>query len=359
MLSEVREQCVFTTHTPVAAGHDRFDLDLASAVLGSERVALLNAAGLLHDGALNMTYLALRASRYANAVSARHGGVAGAMFPGFAIAAITNGVHAATWAAPPFQELFDRRLPAWRRDNFALRQALVVPLDEIDAAHAAAKRALFARVEAATGIRFDPSRFTIGCARRSTAYKRNDLILRDRARLSALAQQFGGLQILFAGKAHPHDEEGKAQIARIVAASHDVPGVEMNFIEGYDMAWSAALTAGADLWLNTPRPPLEASGTSGMKAALNGVPSLSVADGWWSTGDDDAAAADQLYAQLETFALPAHAGANGAYARIMRATIAFNGSHFNAQRMLAEYAIDAYTRSNDTATANASTRVAV
>jgi starch phosphorylase len=374
MLASVREQCVFTTHTPVAAGHDRFDLDLANAVLGSERIGLLHAAGLLHDGTLNMSYLALRASHYANGVSARHGQVAGAMFPGFDIAAITNGVHAATWAAPPFRELFDRRLPAWRRDNFALRQALVVPLDEIAAAHASAKRALFTRVEAATGVRFDPSRFTIGCARRSTAYKRNDLILRDRARLSALAQQCGGLQILFAGKAHPHDEDGKAQIARIVAASHDVPGVEMNFIEGYDMAWSAALTAGVDLWLNTPRPPLEASGTSGMKAALNGVPSLSVADGWWiegaidgltgwsidaGTGDDDAAAADQLYAQLENHALPAHADANGAYARIMRATIAFNGSHFNAQRMLAEYAINAYVPANDAAAANAATRVAV
>jgi starch phosphorylase len=356
-LSEVREQCVFTTHTPVAAGHDLFALDLATAVLGAERVALLRSAGLIADEILNMTYLALRASRYANAVAARHREVAGAMFPAFTIGSITNGVHAPTWTSPPFQELFDRRLPGWRRDNFTLRQAVVIPTDEIAAAHAAAKRDLFTRVEAATGLHLDPAQFTIGCARRSTAYKRNDLILRDHARLSALAQNHGGLQLLFAGKAHPRDVEGKAQIARIIAAAHAIPGVTVAFIEGYDMAWSAALTAGVDLWLNTPRPPLEASGTSGMKAALNGVPSLSVVDGWWvegaldgftgwsideSTGADDEAAAAQLYAQLERLVLPAYAGTEGSYPTLMRTTIAVNGSHFNAQRMLAEYTIDAY-----------------
>ena len=356
-LNEVREQCVFTTHTPVAAGHDLFALDLATAVLGTERVELFRSEGLIADEILNMTYLALRASRYANAVAARHREVAGAMFPAFTIGSITNGVHAPTWTSAPFQELFDRRLPGWRRDNFALRQAVVIPADEIAAAHAAAKRDLFARVEAATGLHLDPAQFTIGCARRSTAYKRNDLILRDHARLSALAQNHGGLQLLFAGKAHPRDVEGKAQIARIIAAAHAIPGVAIAFIEGYDMAWSAALTAGVDLWLNTPRPPLEASGTSGMKAALNGVPSLSVVDGWWvegaldgltgwsidaSTGADDEAAAAQLYAKLERYALPAYAGTEGSYPVLMRTTIAVNGSHFNAQRMLAEYAIDAY-----------------
>jgi starch phosphorylase len=371
-LSEVREQCVFTTHTPVAAGHDLFALDLATAVLGAERVALLRSAGLIADEILNMTYLALRASRYANAVAARHREVAGAMFPAFTIGSITNGVHAPTWTSPPFQELFDRRLPGWRRDNFTLRQAVVIPTDEIAAAHAAAKRDLFTRVEAATGLHLDPAQFTIGCARRSTAYKRNDLILRDHARLSALAQNHGGLQLLFAGKAHPRDVEGKAQIARIIAAAHAIPGVTVAFIEGYDMAWSAALTAGVDLWLNTPRPPLEASGTSGMKAALNGVPSLSVVDGWWvegaldgftgwsideSTGADDEAAAAQLYAQLERHVLPAYAGTEGSYPTLMRTTIAVNGSHFNAQRMLAEYTIDAY-RTPVEAAADDETRLA-
>jgi glycogen phosphorylase len=357
-LDEVREHCVFTTHTPVAAGHDRFGLDLASDVLGADRVATLRGAGLLHDEQLNMTYLALNASRYANAVSMRHGEVARTMFPGFQIGAITNGVHAGQWTSPAFSDLFDRRLPDWRRNNFALRQAIGIPLGEIAAAHETAKRELFARIDHATGKRLVPERFTIGCARRSTAYKRNDLILRDHKRIALMAQRFGGLQLVFAGKAHPRDDDGKAQIARIIAAARELGGVvDIVFVEGYDMAWGGALTAGVDLWLNTPRPPLEASGTSGMKAALNGVPSLSVVDGWWvegaiegvtgwsidaHTGDDDGWAAYELYAQLERNILPLYAERRHAYHAVMRGAIAFNGSHFNAQRMLAEYAIEAY-----------------
>ena len=357
-VAQVRERCVFTTHTPVAAGHDRFGLDLAEAVLGHERIAILRIAGLLHDETLHMTYLALRTTRYANAVAMRHGEVARAMFPGHDIAAITNGVHGVTWTSAPFRDLFDRRLPGWRRNNFALRQAIGIPLGEIASAHDAAKRELFVRVEYATGRRLDINRFTIGCARRSTAYKRNDLILRDRARLTALAQRYGGLQIVFAGKAHPRDDDGKEQIARIVRTGREMAGiVDIVFVEGYDMTWGAALTSGVDLWLNTPRPPLEASGTSGMKAALNGVPSLSVVDGWWvegalegvtgwsidaATGDDDGWAAHELYSRLQDNILPAYAKNRDAYLTVMRGAIAYNGSHFNAQRMLAEYAIAAY-----------------
>jgi starch phosphorylase len=357
-LARVREHCVFTTHTPVAAGHDRFDLDLAEQVLGHDQVALLRSAGLVRDDVLNMTYLALRGARYANAVAMRHGEVARAMFPGFHIAAITNGVHAATWTNPAFRDLFDRRVPAWRRDNFALRQAAGIPLDEIAAAHLAAKHDLIMSIALTGEKQLDTGKFTIGCARRSTGYKRNDLILRDHTRLYALAQRFGGLQLVFAGKAHPNDEEGKNQIARIVAAARASDGLlDVVFVEGYDMTWGAALTSGVDLWLNTPRPPLEASGTSGMKAALNGVPSLSVADGWWiegavegvtgwtidaATGDDDARALDQLYRRLEQQILPLYAHRRADYLAVMRSTIVLNGSHFNAQRMLAEYAIDAY-----------------
>jgi len=366
-LAHVRERCVFTTHTPVAAGHDRFSLDLAGEVIGAERLATLRGAGLIHDDTLNMTYLALRASRFANAVSMRHGEVARTMFPDFPIDAITNGVHGATWTSAPFRDLFDQRIAGWRRDNLALRQAIGIPLGEIAAAHEAAKRELFVRVEHATGRRLDPQRFTIGCARRSTAYKRNDLILRDRARLAALAQQHGGLQLVFAGKAHPQDDDGKEQIARIVRIGHELAGiVDIVFVQGYDMTWGGALTAGVDLWLNTPRPPLEASGTSGMKAAFNGVPSLSVVDGWWvegaidgvtgwsidaATGDDDGWAAHELYGQLQQRILPAYSKDRDAYLAVMRGAIAFNASHFNAQRMLAGYAIAAYDPSaNDAVT---------
>jgi starch phosphorylase len=374
-LARVREHCVFTTHTPVAAGHDRFDLDLAEQVLGHDQVALLRNAGLVRDDVLNMTYLALRGARYANAVAMRHGEVARAMFPGFKIGAITNGVHAATWTNPAFRDLFDRRVPAWRRDNFALRQAAGIPLDEIAAAHLAAKHDLIMSIALGGEKQLDTGKFTIGCARRSTGYKRNDLILRDHTRLYALAQRFGGLQLVFAGKAHPNDEEGKNQIARIVAAARASDGLlDVVFVEGYDMTWGAAITSGVDLWLNTPRPPLEASGTSGMKAALNGVPSLSVADGWWvegavdgvtgwtidaATGDDDTRAGDQLYKRLEQQILPLYAHRRADYLAVMRSTIVLNGSHFNAQRMLAEYAIDAYEPAAHTASGARDQLVAV
>ncbi len=358
-VSRVRERCVFTTHTPVPAGHDRFGVDLAAHVLGAERIGTLRAFDLLDGDTLNMTTLALRGSRFVNAVAMKHAEVTRAMFPRTSIHAITNGVHAGTWTAPSFQALFDAQLPGWRRDNFLLRQAVGIDLAAIAGAHAAAKHALIDRIAHATGKLLDPSRFTIGIARRATAYKRNDLILRDAHRLAALARTFGGIQLVFGGKAHPADWDGKAMIQHIVGSAHALSGdVDIVYVENYDISWGAALTSGADLWLNTPRPPNEASGTSGMKAALNGVPSLSVLDGWWieaaphgtggwsidaSTGADDDATADALYDHLEDDILPAYYGHHDAYLTVMRNAIAYNGSHFNAQRMLAEYAINAYT----------------
>jgi starch phosphorylase len=354
----VRERCVFTTHTPVPAGHDCFGLDLAHDVLGGEYVATLRALNLAEYDVLNMTHLALRASRFTNAVAMKHGEVSRAMFPDADVHAITNGVHAGTWTSSPFQELFDRRVPGWRRDNWQLRQAVGIPLNEIADAHAAAKRALFERVARATGKLLDPNRFTIGIARRATAYKRNDLILRDVGRLAWIAQNAGGIQLVFGGKAHPRDWDGKAMIQHIVGSANALAGsVDIAYVENYDMSWGAALTSGADLWLNTPRPPNEASGTSGMKAAMNGVPSLSVMDGWWiegaldgttgwsidaATGHDDDATAHALYTLLEHTILPAYTNDRDRYLAVMRGAIAFNASHFNAQRMLAQYAIEAY-----------------
>jgi starch phosphorylase len=358
-LARVRERCVFTTHTPVPAGHDCFGFDLVHDVLGEAYVATLRALDLADGDLLNMTHLALRASRYTNAVAMKHGEVSRAMFPGTRIDAITNGVHATTWTSEPFQTLFDRDLPNWRRDNWQLRQATGIPLPEIAEAHAAAKHSLIERIAHATGKLLDPNRFTIGIARRATAYKRNDLILRDTERLAAIARLFGGIQIVFGGKAHPRDTDGKAMIQHIVGAAHGLSGtVDIVYIENYDMSWGASLTSGADLWLNTPRPPNEASGTSGMKAALNGVPSLSVMDGWWiegaldgftgwsidaTAGADDERTADAVYTLLQHTILPSYTKDRDAYLTVMRGAIAFNASHFNAQRMLAQYAIDAYT----------------
>ena len=358
-LALVRKRCVFTTHTPVPAGHDCFGLDLAHEVLGAEYVTALRALDLVDDDVLNMTHLALRASRFTNAVALKHGVVSQMMFPDAKVHAITNGVHAGTWASAPFGELFDRYLPGWRRDNWQLRQAIGIPLEDIAASHAVAKHALIDRVAHATGKLLDPKRFTIGLARRATAYKRNDLILRDTERLAAIARLFGGIQIVFGGKAHPRDWDGKGMIQHIVGASHALAGnVDIVYVEDYDMTWGAALTSGSDIWLNTPRPPNEASGTSGMKAAVNGVPSLSVMDGWWIegaldgitgwsidtlTGGDDERTADALYTLLQHTILPAYTHDHESYLAVMRGAIAFNASHFNAQRMLAQYAIEAYT----------------
>ena len=357
-LARARERCVFTTHTPVPAGHDCFGLDLAHEVLGGEYVATLRALNLVENDVLNMTHLALRASRFTNAVAMKHGEVSRAMFPNANVRAITNGVHAGTWTSAPFADLFDRRLPGWRRDNWQLRQAVGIPLDEIAGAHAAAKHALIERVAHATGKLLDPNRFTIGIARRATGYKRNDLILRDVGRLAWIAQNAGGIQLVFGGKAHPRDWDGKAMIQHIVGSAPALAGnVDIVYVENYDMSWGAALTSGTDVWLNTPRPPNEASGTSGMKAAMNGVPSLSVMDGWWiegaldgisgwsidaNTAENDDATANALYTLLEHTILPAYTRDRDRYLAVMRGAIAFNASHFNAQRMLAQYAIDAY-----------------
>jgi starch phosphorylase len=355
----VREHCVFTTHTPVPAGHDRFGLDLAQQVLDADKIATLRALELVDGDTLNMTHLALRASRFTNAVAMRHGEVSRTMFHDDRVRAVTNGVHAGTWTSPAFRALFDRRIPEWRRDNVQLRQAVGIPLGDVADAHAEAKHALIERIAHTTGKLLDPNRFTIGIARRATAYKRNDLILRDADRLASIARRFGGIQLVFGGKAHPQDWDGKNMIRHIVQEAHALSGVvEIVYVENYDMSWGASLTSGADLWLNTPRPPNEASGTSGMKAALNGVPSLSVMDGWWiegaldgvtgwsidaETGVDDDRTAEAVYGLLQHVILPAYAHDRLRYLATMRGAIAYNGSHFNAQRMLAQYAIDAYS----------------
>ena len=282
----VRRRCVFTTHTPVPAGHDRFSPDVVRAVLGDALHGALGRLGCLEpDGTLNMTILGMRCSGFVNGVSLRHRDVSSRMFPSQHIEAITNGVHTATWAAPATAALFDRHLAGWREDSQTLRYAGKIPVDELRAAHAANKRALCAEVRRRGGVTMRPDVFTVGIARRFAAYKRNDLILSDPARLAAVAE-IGPVQLVFSGKAHPGDGDGKAMIRHVaeVASSQVGRGVTVCFLEDYGMQLGRLLCAGSDLWLNTPAPPNEASGTSGMKAAVNGVPSLSTLDGWWLEG---------------------------------------------------------------------------
>jgi starch phosphorylase len=359
----VREQCVFTTHTPVPSGHDQFSPELARQVLGDRRWNLMRQCG--HGGVLNMTELGLSCSRYVNGVAMRHGEVSRGMFPGYPIHSITNGVHTAYWAAPSFKKLYDRHLPDWRKDAFSLRYAIQIPDIEIWEAHTESKLALIEYVNREANGGFDRDALTIGFARRSTAYKRATLLFRDIERLKDIARRAGPFQIVFAGKAHPRDEEGKRIIRAINDMREALQGhVPVVYLENYDMVMAKVLTAGADVWLNTPLPPLEASGTSGMKAAVNGVPSLSVLDGWWIEGhiegitgwaigekigpDEwprerlDELHASALYEKLEHAVLPAYYHWRDRFIEMMRQTIALNGSFFSAQRMLWQYLLNAY-----------------
>jgi starch phosphorylase len=388
-IQKVRSKCIFTTHTPVPAGHDRFPMeyltrvfpeqngffdlkdassvDLVKRVLQAERDFPDLQEAARAGASLNMTYLALSLSTFVNGVAKLHGETSRKMFPQVTIEAITNGVHAATWASPAFQELFDRCIPSWREDNYSLRTALGLPPEEVWASHLIAKHELFETVRKKTGLSMDPEVFTIGFARRATGYKRADLILSDLDRLRQIAKGAGKFQIVYAGKAHPHDAGGKEIIRRIFHAKKALrKAVPMVFLDEYNMEVGGQITSGVDLWLNTPQYPLEASGTSGMKAALNGVPSLSILDGWWVEGHiegitgwsigeprlpgsvtvdtDNASEAQSLYYKLENIILPMFYKERARFLSVMQHAIAINGSFFNTQRMVQQYITDAYLR---------------
>jgi len=360
-IDKVRRRCVFTTHTPVPAGHDQFSRDLVRQVIGEQRDGLLEATQCYSEQVLNMTFLALRFSHYINGVAMHHGEVSRGMFPQYPIRAITNGVHAVSWTAPFFRELFDRHIPEWRYDNLYLRYAIGIPLEEIRRAHLAAKRSLLEEVSSRHGIHLSDSVLTIGFARRAATYKRADFLFSDPERLRNIARQAGPMQILYAGKAHPRDEGGKALIRHVfgAAASLNSDTIKIIYLEDYDVALARLMTGGVDLWLNTPLRPQEASGTSGMKAALNGVPSLSVLDGWWIEGclegitgwaigqtedipRDPSEECAFMYQKLESVILPMFYGRPLAYAEVMRSAISVNGSFFNTNRMLSQYLHNAY-----------------
>src|ERR1035438_8714453 len=356
-IEQVRKKCVFTTHTPVPAGHDRFFTEQAIRILGGDRTSRLETLGCFRDGMLNLTLLALRFSRYANGVAMQHGKVSREMFPEFAIDSITNGVHAPTWVSEHVQQMLDTHIPAWRRDNLYLRNAIDLPEKAIIQAHARTKEALLAEVAARTGLVLNPKVLTLGFARRAATYKRATLLFTDPQRLVEIATAAGGLQILYAGKAHPQDEPGKALIQKVVEEaaklSNDV--LRIVYLENYAWDLGALLTSGVDVWVNTPKRPYEASGTSGMKAALNGVPSLSILDGWWiegciegftgwaiEDGANDVEEATSLYKKLETAVVPLFLQQPENWARLMRNTIAFNGSYFNTNRMVKQYTRNSY-----------------
>jgi len=359
-LALLRKKCVFTTHTPVPAGHDKFPIDLVRSVLGEERTAEMEKLGCFHENTLNMTYLGLRTSHYVNGVAMQHGEISRSMFPEYPIHAITNGVHAATWTSLPFQQLYDRHIPEWRRDNLYLRYAIGISLDDISDAHKAAKRALLAAVQSKTGVALDPSVLTIGFARRFSAYKRADLIFHDPARLRRILNNpWHPVQIIFAGKAHPADNDGKLILQRIYQFAQQPDfGGRIGFVEDYGEQTAQYLVHGVDVWLNNPVPPMEACGTSGMKASLNGVLNLSILDGWWIEGYNgrngwafsgetnpesrDAADAAALYTLLEKEVVPLYYSASidgipHGWVKKMKETIKSTSALFSARRMVKEY----------------------
>jgi starch phosphorylase len=353
----VREVCVFTTHTPIEAGHDHFSYDLVERQLDG-LIPIGQLRLLAGEDRLNMTRLALNLSGFVNGVAIRHAETTRSMFPGYTIRAVTNGVHVPTWTHPAFARLFQRLVPAWGHDPEQLAVADALPDAEVWEAHSEAKAGLIAEIRARSGVEMRPDLPLVAFARRMTGYKRADLIFADLERLRAI-QRKRPFQLVMAGKAHPRDDNGKALIRRIHENMRALQGsMPIAFLPGYDMALAKTMVAGADIWLNTPLPPMEASGTSGMKAAMNGVLNLSVLDGWWieawiegvtgwAVGGDDRRHEDDaqdLYDKLERVVLPLWHDDRDRWIWMMKQSISKIAPRFSSQRMMRRYASEAYLR---------------
>jgi starch phosphorylase len=401
-LAEIRQTTVFTTHTPVPAGHDAFPFYLVEkhlagcwGTMGPNRDRFLEL-GSYDNGSgplFNMTALALRSAGEVNAVSQLHGHVTREMWAPMwpntpeaerPVAAVTNGVHVPTWIASDLASLFARYLgPAWldRQDDPALWDAIPqIPDEELWLVRQSLRRYLFTFVRerarqrwtiervgtprvVAAGTLLEPEALTIGFARRFTAYKRPELIFHDPERLARILNAAERpVQIIFAGKSHPADDVGKHHLQRVYKRALDpVFGGRVAFVDDYDLHVAHFLVQGCDVWLNNPRKPLEASGTSGMKAAINGVPHLSIGDGWWAEGFNgqngwtidggvssdnpeaiDAADAAALYRLLEEEVVPAFYDRDGSgiphrWIATIKEAIRSVAPRFCARRMVKEY----------------------
>ncbi|MEM3014364.1 MAG: alpha-glucan family phosphorylase [Candidatus Bathyarchaeia archaeon] len=361
-LDKVRDLCIFTTHTPVEAAFDKFSYDLVEELLNDEfPLDILKAEG--GSDTLNMTLLALNLSKYINGVTKAHMEFSKKLFPGHTIWAITNGVHSYTWTCEDFKELFDKYIPGWANEPELLVRVDGIPSDELWNAHMNAKKDLIDFVNQKTGVNMDPSVLTIGFARRATAYKRATLIFSDISRLREILKR-GKLQIIFAGKAHPRDISGKNLIREIFRYKTMLKDeMKIVYLENYDIDTAAKLTSGVDVWLNTPLPPLEASGTSGMKAAHNGVINFSVLDGWWLEGciegvtgwsigpspeerltEEERRVREirDLYNKLEYLVIPTFYKNRDAWVKMMENSIGKIAYYFNSHRMMRRYVTEAY-----------------
>ncbi len=348
--ASVRKKVVFTTHTPVEAGHDHFDPQLVKSII-SHSVEQELIDYLLYDGQVNMTHIALNTCDYVNGVAKKHAEISRKMFPRHAISAITNGVHSKTWVSPHLAKVYDKHISDWVKDPSSFRFAEIIPDGELWEGHMEAKRTLVDFVNRTCNADFSPDVFTLGFARRVTPYKRITLMFSDLDRLRSISKDIGKFQIVLAGKAHPNDDAGKDLIRQVFQIKKELAGVvDVVFIPNYNIDIAKMLVSGVDLWVNTPQPPMEASGTSGMKAAHNGVPQFSTLDGWWIEGclegmtgwsitSEDAT---DFYAKLEENIIPTFYNDRPAWIKIMKNSIAFNASQFNTHRMIKDYVIHAY-----------------
>jgi starch phosphorylase len=347
---KVRSACHFTTHTPVEAGHDHFSIDRCREILHSLLPNNLKLPRWIQNNRLHMTELGLYFSRSANGVSELHGKVARDQFPHFSIDHITNGIYHPYWLGESFQELFDSKIPGWRTEPSFLLNLNDITDDELNMAHSFQKNTLLEYANKQSNFFLSNDILTIGFARRAAEYKRARLIFSNPDRLAELGKN--KIQIIFAGKAHPKDDRGKNIIQGIFEdADKLIESVKIIFLENYNMQLGHIITSGVDVWLNTPLRPNEASGTSGMKAALNGVPNLSTLDGWWAEGYkhdengwaigtanfcDDQSDAESLYELLENKVIPTFYNDNKKWMQMMRSSIQ-TSVDFTAYRMIAEY----------------------
>ena len=362
-VDRVKDLCVFTTHTPIDAGHDKFPYDLVSGIMG-EPIPLNVLKELGGQDNLNMTRLGFNLSEFINGVAKKHSEVSRSMFPGYEISAITNGVHTYTWTCDSFKRLYDKYLPGWANEPELFVRVGRIPDEEIWDAHMEAKKTLLGYVRENTGVKMSPDILTIGFARRATAYKRADLIFSDIKRLERIGQ--GKIQLIYAGKAHPRDESGKGLIEKIFSIKESLKDkIKLTYLKNYDMDIALKMVSGVDVWLNTPLRPREASGTSGMKAAHNGVINFSVLDGWWIEGhiegftgwsigpppteiklveNMDTMDVDDLYNKLKDIIIPLFYNDRPKWIRMMQNAIGKNAYYFNSHRMMRRYVTDAYIR---------------
>lgn len=345
---ELARRTLFTTHTPVPAGHDRFRWEDVEHVLGD--LLPLDAKDIANSGeSCSMSHLGIGLCGKVNAVSGLNAKVAEKMFPGTNIHPITNGVHHITWTSDSFKSLFDKESIEWRTDSTKIRE-MKFSNEDLNDAKESSRKQLRTLVEKETGVQLDPEKLTIGFARRFATYKRANLIFKNLERLRNIGSN--KIQFVFSGKAHPKDIGGKMLIKSIYEGAKQIEDeIPVIFLENYSMDTGLFMTAGSDIWLNNPIRPMEASGTSGMKAALNGTPNCSILDGWWpeacihgkngwAIGEgederDDERDAKNILDVLENEVLPAWENKNQ-WLEIMRQSI-HTSIGFTGARMIEDY----------------------